>query len=149
MFSRGHTNEINKVECNPSSTSLASCSHDGTARTWNLQTGTSVVCAGHEAELVSVRWCPQTQPGKDELIATCAKDMTTRIWNSVTGECLKVLADHTESLFSLAFCPSGRLLATGGADGGIHVYDVRVSLIEAHQNIGVRKADIGPALPRA
>jgi transducin (beta)-like 1 len=95
-----------------------------------------------------VQWCPRTQPGKEELIATCAKDATTRIWNSVTGECLKVFADHTESLFSLAFCPSGRWLATGGADGDIHVYDMQVGLIDSHQNIEVRIADVGPALPR-
>jgi transducin (beta)-like 1 len=108
-FSRGHTNDINQVKCNPSSTSLASCSDDGTARTWNLQTGTSLVCSGHTAELVHVQWCPHTEHGKDELMATCAKDATTRIWNSVTGECLKVFMDHTESLFALAFCPSGQM----------------------------------------
>lgn len=122
---KGHTNDINQVKCNPSSTSLASCSDDGAARTWNLQTGTSVACAGHTAELVQVQWCPRTEAGKDELIATCAKDATTRIWNSVTGECLKVFTDHTESLFALAFCPSGRWLATGGADGDIYVYDMQ------------------------
>ncbi|KAF9654443.1 WD40 repeat-like protein [Thelephora ganbajun] len=123
---KGHTNDINQVKCNSSSTSLASCSDDGTARTWNLQTGTSVVCSGHTAELVHVQWCPRTEPGKDELIATCAKDATTRIWNSITGECLKVFTDHTESLlFALAFCPSGRWLATGGSDGDIHVYDMQ------------------------
>lgn len=146
-FCRGHTNDINQVKCNPSSTSLASCSDDGTARTWNLQTGTSVVCAGHTAELVHVQWCPQTEAGKDELVATCAKDATTRIWNSVTGECLKVFTDHTESLFALAFCPSGRWLATGGADGDIHVYDVQVSF-EFHQNIRVRKVYMGALLHR-
>jgi len=148
-FPRGHTNDINQVKCNHSSTSLASCSDDGTARTWNLQTGTSVVCSGHTAELVHVQWCPRTEPGKDELIATCAKDATTRIWNSATGECLKVFTDHTESLFALAFCPSGRWLATGGADGDIHVYDMQVRLIEPHRIHQCREADTCSALPRA
>ena len=135
--SRGHTNDINQVKCNPSSTSLASCSDDGTARTWNLQSGTSVVCCGHTEELVHVQWCPRTEPGKDELIATCAKDATTRIWNSATGECLKVFTDHKESLFALAFCPSGRWLATGGADSDIHVYDMQVGsslVLSNHQD---------------
>jgi len=96
-----------------------------------------------------VQWCPRTEPDKDELIATCAKDGTTRIWNSVTGECLKVFTDHTESLFALAFCPSGRWLATGGADGDIHVYDMQVGLIQPNRVIGVCKADIGATLLRA
>jgi transducin (beta)-like 1 len=147
-LSRGHTNDINQVKCNPSSTSLASCSDDGTARTWNLQTGTSVVCGGHTAELVHVQWCPRTDPGKDELMATCAKDATTRIWNSITGECLKVFTDHTESLFALAFCPSGRWLATGGADGDIHVYDMQVSPVQSHRIVGIWKANMVTALPR-
>ena len=147
-FSRGHTNDINQVKCNDSSTSLASCSDDGTARTWNLHSGTSVVCSGHTAELVHVQWCPRDkrEKDKDELIATCAKDATTRIWNSATGECLKVFTDHTESLFALAFCPSGRWLATGGADGDIHVYDMQASPTD--RIIGVEEANICSALPR-
>ena len=102
--------------------------------------------SGHTAELVHVQWCPYTEPGKDELIATCAKDATTRIWNSTTGECLRIFADHTESLFALAFCPSGRWLATGGADGDIHVYDMQVGFDSI---FGVYESDVGPALPRA
>jgi len=82
-------------------------------------------------------------------MVTCAGDATTRIWNSVTGECLKVFADHTESLFALAFCPSGRWLATGGADGDIHVYDMQVGPVCPNQTIEVCKADVGGALPRA
>ena len=106
------------------------------------------MCSGHTAELVHVQWCPRTEPGKDELIATCASDATTRIWNSMTGECLKVFADHTESLFALAFCPSGRWLATGGADGDIHVYDMQVGPLYSHRTLRIRKADMGAALPR-
>jgi WD40 repeat protein len=60
---------------------------------------------------------------------------------------MRVFTDHTESLYALAFCPSGRWLATGGADGDVFVYDMQVGLIESHQNIGVHEADMGAALP--
>lgn len=35
--------------------------------------------------------------------------------------------DHKENVYALAFSPDGRHVATGGGDGWLHIYDVRVS----------------------
>ena len=55
-------------------------------------------------------------------------DGTSRLWNSSTGECLRVFNDHTSSIYTIAFSPDSRLFATAGADGYLHVYDMKVSL---------------------
>lgn len=49
------------------------------------------------------------------------------MWDSVTGACLKHFGDHTKPVYALSFSPNGRLFATGGGDGYLHVYNVEVS----------------------
>ena len=53
-------------------------------------------------------------------------DFTARLWDSVTGDCLKVFTDHTKYVFALSFSPDGSLLASGGGDGSLNMYDVKV-----------------------
>lgn len=55
-----------------------------------------------------------------------AFDCTVRLWDSMTGECLKVLADHTRPVYALTFSPDGRWLGTGGGDGWMNIYSVKV-----------------------
>lgn len=45
----------------------------------------------------------------------------------MTGDCLRTFEDHKHHVYALAFCPDGRFYATGGGDGWLHVYDVKVS----------------------
>lgn len=36
--------------------------------------------------------------------------------------------DHKQNVYALAFSPDGRHIVTGGGDGWVHIYDVRVSV---------------------
>lgn len=54
-------------------------------------------------------------------------DFTARLWDSVTGDCLKVFTDHTKHVFALSFSPDGTQLVSGGGDGSLNMYDVKVS----------------------
>lgn len=56
-------------------------------------------------------------------------DGTSRLWDSVTGECLRVFQDHKRHVYALAFSPDARFFATGGGDGWLHVYDVKVGVL--------------------
>lgn len=63
------------------------------------------------------------------MISLCDRasfDFTARLWDSVTGDCLKVFTDHTKYVFALSFNPDGTLLASGGGDGSLNMYDVKV-----------------------
>lgn len=41
------------------------------------------------------------------------------------GECLYTLRRHLEPVYSIAFCPSGEYLASGGFDSHVYVWSMR------------------------
>jgi len=107
-----------RIKCNSSSTRLASCSDDKTARIWNIENPSSdevVVLTGHRNSVSTIGWCPHTPTGEHELLATFVSsssiasqraltdsyrsgfDGTARLWDSATGDCVKVFTDHTPS----------------------------------------------------
>ena len=58
------------------------------------------------------------------LVATGGGDDKAYVWRLLTGEKLLELAHHSDSLTSVAFNVDGKLLATGGMDGVVNVYDI-------------------------
>ncbi|GBE77654.1 WD40 repeat-like protein [Sparassis crispa] len=131
----GHENEVNQIRCNPSGTRLGSCSDDRTTRIWNIEdiahghqpndVRDVMILTGHTDYVSTLAWCPVTRPGEHEIIATTSFDGTTRLWDSVTGDCLQVFQDHLDQVYTMAFSPDGRFLASAGNDGWLHIYDVK------------------------
>ncbi|WFD07990.1 hypothetical protein MVES1_003359 [Malassezia vespertilionis] len=134
---RGHTDEVNSIQFDPSHTLLASASDDGTACIWavdapsaraaqdtdartNAEKGLRFRLRGHTKELYALAWCPTgpntTHPDRPRMLATASFDHTARIWNADTGECIRVISAHDQSVYALCFSPSGQYLATGGID---------------------------------
>jgi WD40 repeat protein len=54
-------------------------------------------------------------------------DSTVRLWDVERGICQSTLVKHSEPVYSVAFSPDGRLLATGSFDKAIHIWDIAVS----------------------
>src|SRR5262249_41981293 len=46
------------------------------------------------------------------------------LWDVSTGKEERLLKDHSDSVYSLAFSPDGKLLATGAADRAVKVWEV-------------------------
>ncbi|KAH8852450.1 F-box-like/WD repeat-containing protein TBL1X [Schistosoma japonicum] len=53
------------------------------------------------------------------------------------GQCRRILSRHTEPVYSVAFSPDGRLLATGSFDQCVHIWNVDSgNLINSYQGTG-------------
>ena len=48
-----------------------------------------------------------------------------RLWEMERGECIRQLKGHTQAVYSLAFSPDGKYLASGSFDKRVHIWSVK------------------------
>ena len=63
-------------------------------------------------------------PEKQRLLATASFDGTVRLWNAADGSCAKVFSRHQDSVYSIAFSPSGTYLASASLAGQLYIWNV-------------------------
>lgn len=109
---------------------LAAGYGDGLTRIYNVETQrlafTLMGMGGNEEMPVSdLAWRPQTASMKTaNVLVTCQADGTLKHWHATSGKCLhQVLEDPENHLYTIDFKPDGTLLAVGGRDKSIRVYD--------------------------
>jgi len=127
----GHTDEVNAVKWDPSGTLLASCSDDCTAKVWDVnsdRTDPMQDFKSHQQEIYTVKWSPtgpgSKNPNKQPLLATASFDGSVRLWNVKDGTCVQVFNRHRDSVYSVAFSPSGSYLASGSLAGQLYIWNV-------------------------
>lgn len=116
---RGHSSRVWSVAWSPDGQRLATGSHDGTARVWDISNRKDLLVLGRYRgpPVASVAWGPD---GKR--LATGAWDGTAKIWDAISGQELVTLRG-TAPFSSVAWSPDGKRLATGGAGGTATVWD--------------------------
>ncbi|KAJ3011446.1 hypothetical protein HKX48_006841, partial [Thoreauomyces humboldtii] len=131
-----HSSDVNKVQWDPSKKFLASCSDDGTAKVWTMDSSDPLfVARGHDKEVYSCLWAPaQTTsqssatssiPSTPPLLATYGADRTLRLWDVDAQRCVHVFKNHDSEILGADFTVSGRFLATADADGRVNVWNVK------------------------
>lgn len=58
------------------------------------------------------------------MLATASFDGSVRLWNVVDGSCIRVFDRHRDSVYSVAFSPSGNYLVSGSLAGQLYIWDV-------------------------
>lgn len=53
-------------------------------------------------------------------------DSTVRLWDVERGACIHTLTKHTEPVYSVAFSPDGKFLASGSFDKCVHIWSTQV-----------------------
>ena len=121
---------MNAIKWDPTGTMLASCSDDYTAKVWSVKQDEPLHDLRlHTKEIYTIKWSPTgpgtKNPSKPLLLATASFDSLVKLWDMEKGECIFTLAKHTEPVYSVAFNPTGDLVATGSFDKCLHVWNVK------------------------
>jgi WD40 repeat protein len=122
---RGHSELITRVLFDPKGWRLASSSNDGELRVWDgrppgERPGRPCVSfIGHTRQVFGLTF---SLDGRQ--LASASQDKTVRVWNVADARLIHILADHTDTVFAVAFGPDG-LLISGSYDETIRVWDAR------------------------
>lgn len=127
----GHQDEVNGVKWDPSGKLLASCSDDCTAKVWDVESDLTTPLydfKSHQQEIYTVKWSP-TGPGsnfpeKKAMLATASFDGSVRLWDVSDGSCFRIFNRHQDSVYSVAFSPSGDFLASGSLAGQLYIWNI-------------------------
>ncbi|XP_064318172.1 coronin-7 isoform X2 [Phalacrocorax carbo] len=110
---------------------LAVAGEDAKIRLWRIPEGgltetlqePEAVLRGHMEKIYSIRFHPMAS----DLLVSSSYDMTVRIWELSTGQEALCLQGHTDQIFSLAWSPDGKKLATVSKDSRLRLYEPRCS----------------------
>ncbi|KAL8629771.1 hypothetical protein Q9189_004505 [Teloschistes chrysophthalmus] len=113
----GHTDTVTSLQQSPDTQALLSCSHDGTARIWDIRpfapadrqikayTGAP---PGLEKNLVRASW-----NSKGDRIAAGSGDGTAVVWDAPSGKLLYKLPGHRGTVNDVRFAPGDEPISTG------------------------------------
>ncbi len=122
----GHTQQIHAIAFSPDGTLIASGSADKTLKLWTLRGEAVSTFLKHRLAVNAVAFHPTPCGSLAEiapLIASASTDTTVCLWH-LDGELVRTLTGHTQAVRAIAFSPTGQLLASGGEDKTIRLWNV-------------------------
>jgi len=115
----GHTHQVLGVSWKGDGSLLASAGADNQIKVWNFETGEQQKSiATHGKQVTSVQFL-----GAGANIVSASGDKTVRLHQAVDGENYRTLAGATDYLYSAAATADESLIAAGGEDGVLRLWD--------------------------
>lgn len=134
----GHSDEVNAIQWDDTGSYLASCSDDCTAKIWTMEMDGELHSLSHQDKVYSLAWSSAKGSANLPLmLATASFDNTSRIWDAKKGSCIYTLTGHSLPVYSVAFSPNSRFLATGSSDNCLLVWSTQTGdLVQSHHGGG-------------
>jgi WD40 repeat protein/transcriptional regulator with XRE-family HTH domain len=149
---QAHTGMVWSLAFDPVGRTLATGSHDGSIKLWNLESGALLWTGWHSNNINRVAFAPD-----GGLLASSGTDAAVRLWDPKLGTLIQTLP-HPDPVCAIAWNPDGRLFATGDIEGCIRLWEIQknqtatcISAIAGHTNwiIGLAFAPDGGILASA
>jgi WD40 repeat protein len=79
-----------------------------------------MLITGHHSAVASVAVSPSAQ----QIASVAIQDNLVRVWDAASGKpTLTLEHERSTSVFTVAYCPEGKYIVSGGSDGTVHVWD--------------------------
>jgi WD40 repeat protein len=118
----GHTHHVLGVGWSPDGKLLASCGADNVIKIWDYEKGEQVrpINNAHAKQITRLVFI-----GKTPTFLTCSEDQTVKKWNITNGNSAPPanFPGATDVLYAVAASPDGQLVASGGEDGVVRLYN--------------------------
>jgi WD40 repeat protein len=115
----GHTHHVLDVGWKPDGKLLASAGADNAVKVWDYEKGEQArTINAHQKQVTRLVFV-----GKTPTFLTASGDASAKLWNVDNGGNQRTFAGATDFLFAVAASPDGKVVATGGEEGVVRIYN--------------------------
>lgn len=118
---QGHTGRVQSVVHLPGGKRIITCSHDGSLRLWNLESGVQIGedwrdDGEKKEEVYNIALSPN-----NTIVASGGQDKTVRLWEVETGKVITKWTGHTDYVMSVCWSADGKRVLSGSLDETVRV----------------------------